>query len=302
MRLEQLQYIVEIAQSGSFSMAADRLHISQPSLSIAISSLEKELGVTIFTRSRQGAQLTEMGETIVTQAREILIKIDQMSNTNSSILMGNLSVSAVPSVCLAVLPEAIATFKNKHPHVKLTLNEQGTHKIIKDVNSGKSDLGIIALPANLEENDPHLKALEMDHMYLEKLYYDELVACVGKKSPLSIMETVDGSEIAKYPFVCLNSDYLMPEYITKLFGMHGDIDMLLTTGNSEIAKRMVVQYSAIGFFSKRSLKEDPYVRSGDIFPLQISNTKLELFYGCIRKNRHFSTTAQEFVRILKSLS
>lgn len=301
MRLEQLQYIVEIAQAGSFSMAADRLHISQPSLSIAISSLEKELGITIFNRSRQGAQLTEMGETILTQAREILIKVDQMSNTNSSILMGTLSVSAVPSACLAILPEAIAAYKLKHPNVKMTLNEQGTHKIIKDVNSGKSDFGIIVLPANLEGNDAHV-ILDLEHVYTEKLYYDELLVCVGKKSPLSVKSAIDASEIVKYPIVGLNSDYLMPEYITKIFGKYGKIDMLLTTGNTEIAKKMVVQYNAIGFFSKRSLKEDPYVRSGEIFPLQINNINLEVFYVCIRKNPHLPTAAQEFVRILKSLS
>lgn len=305
MRLEQLQYIVEIAQSGSISLAAERLHITQPSLSLAIINLEKELDVTLFNRSRQGIQLTEIGEAIVIQAKEILIKIDQLRlnvNTKSSILTGNLSISAVPSVCLTIMPKVIAAFIQKHPNVKLILQEKGTYKVMQDIKGGKSDLGIIALPENMFEDDANLKMLETTNIIKEKLYSDELLPCVGKNSSLSINEEIAPEDIIKYPFVLFNSQYLMPEYVKKMFKIYGDIDILLTTENSEIAKKMIIESNAIGFFSKLSLKEDPYSQSGQIIPLQIKNTKLEIYYSCIREHSHFSTAAQEFTRILKSFT
>jgi len=302
MRIEQLYYLVEIAQSDSITMASERLHITQPSLSSAISNLEKELGVALLERTRQGARLTEVGESVVKRAKEILYKIDELkihANIKSSVLTGNLSLAVVRSACMTILPGALAFFKQKHPNVKTSIREKGSYSIIKNVLAGTADIGIITIPD--AENYFKYKLFDNEQIQSEYLYHDELMICVGKSSPLSIKDTILLEEIIDHPLIGYNSEYILIDQIIKMLKKCGEPNVILHTDNTEIAKKMIAQGNAIGFFAKKALKEDLYVLKGEIIPLHISDLNLKITCNWIRSNNHhFSAAAKEFVRILKN--
>ena len=125
MRLEQLYYIVEIADTGSFTASSERLFVSQPSISQSVNALEKELDVAIFKRSRSGAIPTEAGKLIIEHARAILNEINEiksLSVQNDAELKGFLNVAAVPSMCYQILPCSIARFSSSRMFARVVTN------------------------------------------------------------------------------------------------------------------------------------------------------------------------------------
>ncbi len=297
MRIEQLYYLVEIARYNSFSSAAEKLHISQPSLSQAINKLEKELGVKLFKRTRTGSILTENGKEIVKKAQEVLLKfeeLEQLANKKSSTYSGTLSIGVIPSIYMALLPTVLEIYKNKFPYVNLEIKEGGTHEIKQEIKDGKLDIGLIAI---FDKNDKY-----NENLYYEKLLVGKIMACVGKNHPLASQKTILPSQIIEYPIIAFNSDkYILLDIVSRVTKKYGEFKTLFKTENSESAKKVIAQGVAIGFYSDLSLRNDPYVQLGQIFPLEISNLKEFIFYGWARsKEYHFSIIAREFITIFKS--
>src|SRR5690625_3230987 len=120
MRLDQLIYLVEIDRFKSISLAAEKLYVSQPTVSQAINSLEIELGKKLFNRSRSGTIPTEYGEEIIEKAKEILFivnDIKESSLSNFKLLTGNITIKGVPGFYTSLLSSALVSFKKKFPGI-----------------------------------------------------------------------------------------------------------------------------------------------------------------------------------------
>lgn len=291
MRIEQLLYIIEINQTGSISLAAEKLHVSQPNISQAIVSLEEELGVKLFKRSRFGAVPTEDGKLIISKAEEIINKVEELRETadfQSNQLSGFLSIASVPSLCLSVLPSTLAIFKAKHAGVELEMLELDYPQIKQEVQSGKVDIGLIAVSRNYEETNKKL--------ITETLMDSRVMACVGKNSPLAHRKSISLEELVHQP-ILLNSEYL----ISKL-KKYGEPNILFKLGNSEAAKRVIAEGIAIGFYTEIGLKYDPYVQTGSIVALEITGEDMDISFCSLRlKNRHQSLPCKEFTKELKTI-
>ncbi|MCM2534262.1 LysR family transcriptional regulator [Neobacillus pocheonensis] len=119
-------FITEIAKTGSIVNTSDRLFVSSPAISLAISSLEEELGVKIFERSRNGLEPTEIGKKLIIAAQEILNQIEkfkQEAKSDSSEIEETLSISAVQSLCRSIIPKTSAVLKAKFPKITLQIKE-----------------------------------------------------------------------------------------------------------------------------------------------------------------------------------
>ncbi|MCY9693663.1 LysR family transcriptional regulator [Paenibacillus alginolyticus] len=291
MRIEQLLYIIEINQTGSISLAAEKLHVSQPNISQAIVSLEEELGVKLFKRSRFGAVPTEDGKLIISKAEEIIQKVEELRETaecQSNQLSGFLSIASVPSLCLSVLPSTLAIFKAKHAGVELEMLELDYPQIKQEVQSGKVDIGLIAVSRNYEEPNKQL--------ITETLMDSRVMACVGKNSPLSHRKSISLEELVHQP-ILLNSEYL----IGKL-KKYGEPNILFKLGNSEAAKRVIAEGIAVGFYTETGLKYDPYVQTDNIVALEITGEDMDISFCSLRlKNRHQSLACKEFTKELKMI-
>ncbi|MEK3937160.1 LysR family transcriptional regulator [Sporosarcina sp. FSL W7-1349] len=299
MNIEQLYYLIEIADSGSITQAAKKLHISQPSISQSITKLEEKLQVTIFKRSRMGTYPTEIGETIIKKAREIIFKIEELERvgkTKDSLIAGSLSLAAIPSLCITLLPKALEIYKNKYPNVKIEIVEGGSMQVKELVKTGKVDLG---LASSREISDYN------EELIFESLLTGQIMACVGKQSKLSNRKEISFKEIVKHSIVIFNEQYRMNPYILNKLREYGEPDILLTTGNTEILKKVVIEGLAIGFYADIALKNDPYVYNGDIIPLYIVEQKKDpstnTHFGILYKSKtHLSAACEEFIKELRT--
>lgn len=200
MTLQQLKYIITVAETGNITEAAENLFISQPSLTSAIHAIEKEMNVTIFTRSNKGVVVTREGEELLSYARQVLEQANLMqekfcgeSNRNP-----RFSVSC-QHYSFAVNAFADVVKKYESDRYDFTLRETQTFEIIEDVSLGKSEIGVMYLSDNNEE--VMKKLFKKYEITFEELFVAKPHVFISKKHPLTKNEVITLEELEPYPYL-----------------------------------------------------------------------------------------------------
>ena len=169
MTITQLYYVLAVAEHKNFTLAAEKCFVTQPTLSMQIQKLEDELDILIFDRSKKPISLTEIGEKIVIQAKNIVNeagRIKDIVEQQKGYIGGEFKVGIIPTIMPTLLPMFLNNFIKKYPKVNLILEEQTTEEIIKKLNNGHLDCAIAATP------------LEEDSLKEIVLYYEPFVAYI----------------------------------------------------------------------------------------------------------------------------
>lgn len=151
MNLRDLQYLVTLADTGHFGEAAERCHVSQPTLSAQIKKLEEYLGVQLFERQPRKITLTDVGRRIVERARHVTQEaedIRELARASRDPLTGKLRVGLIPTIAPYLLPRVATRLKKKLPDLQLMLYEYQTGPLLEKLRTGELDLAILALPAD----------------------------------------------------------------------------------------------------------------------------------------------------------
>ena len=146
MNLEQLGSFVEVARLGNFTKAAEQLHLTQPSLSRQIATLETDLGAELFHRSRAGSRLTSAGESLLPWARRMLADASSVRREFAELAgleRGKVRLGATPTLCISLVAEVLAVFHDAHPNVELHLSEQGSRQLLDELEAGELDIALI---------------------------------------------------------------------------------------------------------------------------------------------------------------
>ena len=149
MELRHLRYFVAVADELHFGRAAEKLHISQPPLSMQIRALEDELGVALLNRTRRHVSLTRAGQAFLQDARQILEKTDQAVLTARRAGRGEIGELAVGFISVAdynLLPLVLREFRRRYPMVSLSLKEATTDAQLDDLREGRIDVGFLLPP------------------------------------------------------------------------------------------------------------------------------------------------------------
>ncbi|MFS0553842.1 LysR family transcriptional regulator [Brevibacillus sp. 179-C9.3 HS] len=296
MRIEQLIYITEIAKTGSIANTSERLFVSSPGISLAISSLEEELGVKIFERSRTGLEPTPTGKKLITRAQEILNHIEEFKNeakSDSSELEGQLSISTVPGICRSIIPKTLAAINTKFPKVHLQIKETHLSQVRKDVLNGDADLGIIySFPSSHEEN----QLLTATH-----IIDSTMMVCFRKGYPLADKDVLFMEDLYKHPIVATSNLNDTRKFHAYVFGEFNKINFLVQSQNYETKKHFLLQGLALGFESDLTTRFDPFFQREDIIVKPVIGKEPQFSYYCIKlKNQYFSAVGKEFLKELQA--
>ena len=164
MQFQQLRYFVAVAETTHFTRAAERVHVSQPSLSQQIRALENELGATLFSRARGNVALTEAGEALLPLARRILADAETARHEVQELVQlrrGRVRLGAPPSLCTGLLPDVLRAFHDLHPGIELLIEESGSHDLVRELARGALDLALVVLP--LPSPSPALTTVTLLH-------------------------------------------------------------------------------------------------------------------------------------------
>ena len=211
MEIHQLRYFVAVAEEGGFSHAAEREHVSQPSLSQQIQKLEAELNQQLFDRLPRSVVLTEAGRSLLPYARQILSAIADAGRSVSALeheVAGRLSVGATPSIALCVLPRLIGSFQRAYPKVTFELFEDMTDKLAQRLEDGTLDVVL----ASSGDNAPTLS-----HYSLGK---EPLLMLLPAKHRLARRKTIKWSDLASEKFLLLHEVHSLSIQVRQLLAVN----------------------------------------------------------------------------------
>lgn len=194
--IRQLEYLVAVGEFGSVTEAAERVNVSAPSISAAVSQLEREFGITLFVRRHaQGLSLTQAGHSFVAQARQILSeanKLNALSNELTGQVRGPLHVACLVTFAQTVIPPLRRAFADTYPDVEFFQYERDHARIIEGLRMARFDIALsydLDVPADMEFHElavlPPYAVLPEDH-------------------PLASREEVDVRELAPLPLILLD--------------------------------------------------------------------------------------------------
>ena len=149
MNFRQITQFLAVVETQSFRKAAERLHIAQPPLSTGIRRLEADLGAPLFERSKRGVRLTDAGRVILVDAQQIAFHAEQLRSAVVALrngVGGRLRIGFVGSATYAMLPRVLPLFRERYPNVVLDLREGTTTQILRDLEAGALDLGLVRYP------------------------------------------------------------------------------------------------------------------------------------------------------------
>ena len=182
MTITQLKYVLAVAEHQNFTKAAAHVFVTQPTLSMQIQKLEEELSILIFDRSKKPIELTEVGEKIVNQAKNIVNESERMQDVvdqEKGFIGGDFRLGIIPTVMPTLLPMFLKSFIKKYPKVHLKIEELTTADIIIKLNAGHLDAAIAATPLVQEKIkervlyfEPFVGYVPLNHRLNSKKYLD----------------------------------------------------------------------------------------------------------------------------------
>lgn len=202
MEIHQLRYFCAVAETGSFTRAAEREQVAQPSLSQQVIKLEEELGVRLFDRLGRTVRLTDLGQTFLPRARVILNELkaakEEVTDKQFS-ASGPVAVGVIPTIAPYFLPPRIGTFCQKYPQASIAVFEDVTARLMDRLRGGLIDLAIMALPT---------RGNDLDCFPLRS---ERLFAIFPKDHKLAKKPSVLLRELKNEPFLLLRDDHCFRE-------------------------------------------------------------------------------------------
>jgi DNA-binding transcriptional LysR family regulator len=207
MDLRQLRVFVENVRQGSFTRAAERLHIAQPAVSISLRKLEEELDLTLLNRQEKRISLTAEGENLLRHAERILDNLAAAETEMAELRglsHGEVRIGIPPMMSSYYFPLIIREFHERYPNLKLSVTGEGAASIQRLIAKGEIDMGVVA-------GQKLLGGLLSRHFLRE-----EIVACVPPDHPLAGRAAISMGEFLREPLILFKAGYHMRELMEEL--------------------------------------------------------------------------------------
>jgi LysR family hydrogen peroxide-inducible transcriptional activator len=248
MEIHQLNYFVAVAETGSFSRAAERCNVAQPSLSQQIIKLEQELGDPLFDRLRHRVVLTDTGRNLLPRAITILAELQEIKHSMNQEMdssRGMLTVGFIPTIAPFVLPRVIKRFGREYPHARLSVHEDLTQALVHDLVDGKLDVGITSTPI-------HNKIIRT-----QELLSEPLLVASSKAHDIITGATLLVKELDNFPFIALSEMHCLGEQVQSFcYQQHLELKIVCHTSQLTTVQNCVALGLGVSLVPKALAKSD----------------------------------------------
>lgn len=296
MTLLQLEYVAAVVREGTILAAADKLHVSHPSISKAITALEAELGVRLFVRTNAGTTPTAEGQATAACAEHIQDELNHLRHSLGTQAKTSISLNVFPLDTTPHLMDNIGRIRKQFPHLSIHIHQDTLTNVISSVEAQEYDLGIVVLPLkSLKELSSKLRV----HTFRN----ERLVVACGAQHPLAAQEYVIPKDLRDYSLV-LHDDKIIVDILASC---STPITALTYSNNNTLIKQMLQQGNAVSIYTSALEKSDPLVRSGDIrlIPLKddsLMDDVLQVCFVCISyAKRPLASCEKQFIHLLQTL-
>ncbi len=233
----ELLYFIEVTNTLNVSRAAERLGISQPTLSLAIQRLEAGLGTPLLIRSKSGVKLTHAGQKFLGRARQLVHEWERLRDDTlkeEDEIRGRYVLGAHPSVALFAFPELVPVLLNEHPALDLKLTHDLSRKITEDIISFKTDFGLVVNPWKHPD------------LVIKPFAKDEVQLWTAKK-PSKLQDLEGGTAV----LIC-DPDLVQSQSILRQLSKAGiNVNRVITSSNLEVVASLVAAGAGIGILPGR---------------------------------------------------
>ncbi len=287
--LKQLRGFVAIAELGSFAEACERLHLSQPALSIAIRNMEEAVGGQLLARSTRAVELTPEGEEFLPVAQRLLsdwtVAFDDLHRL-FSLQRGKLTIAAMPSFASTYLPAVLADYRQQYSNINIAVQDVVMEHVIQSVQMGRVDLGITFEPDVLE------------NVEFQPLFDDRFVAVLPMEHVLSERKRLTFRQLLTNTLVVLNRGSSTRYWTDQAIEDVGiEPPQLFEASQLTTVGAMVA--AGVGVAIVPSICRDQMQRLGAVCR-PVSGACIERRVGILTRRRHsLSSAAQQMIRLLE---
>jgi len=279
-----------VAKTKSVSLAVGEMRRNQPAISHQIKNLEKELGVTLFDRSKGSMELTPEGITLLSKTISIFELVKEMKGAVCSgghlDLSGEVIIATTHAVVLYFLPKFIVDFKGRYPNANFDIKGGGLDMIFDAVESGQVDFGIVSL-----EETP-------ERFICHELFETRLKLIFPKNSRFSVEKEPTLELISEFPLILFPKLSSITQRIEKRFSDSGlKPNVVLILNNFEIVKKYVELGMGVSILDDYAIEKGDEQKL-DIFPLD-RFFKVRHYILIIRKRKYLSQTVKAFIHSIK---
>ncbi|MFD1989609.1 selenium metabolism-associated LysR family transcriptional regulator [Paenibacillus nicotianae] len=289
----QLHIFYTVAERGSFSAAAQALHMTQPAVTMQVQSLEDHFGTKLFNRTTKRIELSEAGHALMpfaSQGIHLMRETDAVMSRFTDTLAGRLVLGASNTIGEYVLPRLLGPLGQQYPHMKVMLKVMNTTQILDEISRNQLDFGLIEAP--------------VDHpdMTIKPVMQDELKLIVPGNHPLADQEMVQLTDLLKYPFVLREKGsgtrQVMEEELIRHQVDLSHIQTVMELGSTGAVKSAVEAGLGITILSPSSVKHE--VTLGLLKVLTIENVSFQRqFYSIHLKSTLLTIPAVTFLQFVQ---
>jgi len=292
MDLRQLEIIRAIAETGSFTAAGDKLHVSQSAISRQVLLLEDELGEPVFHRIGRRIRITPAGESLLQLShrvfRDLQETVSAISDTREA-LRGSIGLVGGMTVCLYVFPALLAEVRKIHPNLDMRVTVGSTLRSIEMLRSGAGDLGLLTLP------------IEASDLVSVPLVTEELLLVTYPSHPLAAQKRIMPADLEGQPFVLFETGSVTRRIVEEFFTRERIAPpVIMETENVEIIKAMVRSGLGISIIPWQAAEAD--VTTRQLFCSRITGVSLVRQTGWLYpKMGRLPRAVAEVIRIFETM-
>ncbi len=258
--IKQLRYFLVVAEAGSFRRAADRIDVTQPSLTAQIANLETSLGLFLFERSRTGVKITPYGRELLIQARRILEEVQSFCNQASSLTGEGTStyrIGVTPTVGPYLLPIILPKIHADNANLKLYVREGVPRDLENELKEGGHDLILTTLPLTSRE------------LVVAPLFREPLKLAIAQEHPLATKEVITADDLNGEEVLTIGENFLFNRQISQLCDRLGASIRREYEGTSlDTLRHMVVMGMGLAFlpalYVRSEIRDDSVIRVTDV--------------------------------------
>lgn len=292
MDIRHLEYFSEVAKHLSFTKASQTLHVTQPSISKAVKSLEGELGVPLFYRSSKQLELTDAGKAVLVNAKHVLEAFNNLTLELTDIMElknGEIRIGIPPIVGATFFSKFISQFKELYPDITIILTEVGTKSIKQGIEDGSLDIGLICTLPSQSSNFEIIQVLK-----------DPLMLVVYREHPFASQQEVDFSLLEQEPFILYQKDFSLYDLIIEECKKNNfQPNIVCESSQKDFLLGMVEAKLGVALLPNKICNE---ILNEKLIVLPLTNSTIYLELGLIwKKNKYLSFAVHEFISMSKKI-
>ena len=286
MNFTQLKYFIAVCEFGTVSTAAEYLHISQPSLSLAIKELENEFGTVLFNRIYRGMELTAEGRLFLNMSKDIIERVESAEKImkDAGHNKKTLKLGIPPMIGSLILPVIYNDFISKHDDISLEIVECGREEMTKKINEDQLDMAFISHDRSIDR--------AFDSLHVGNL---EIVCSTAKSDPIGQKNVITAVELSKTPLVMFKDGFFQSDAIKTWFSkQETSPNILMKTDQLSTMIKVITSGTAVGFLFKKLIENESNIAWCHLSPVVTIDVSL-----IWQKNKFFTASMKSFKNFLK---